>query len=442
MRLFGYNIQIGRAKPEQRASGELAALIAAYGYDGADVEYSAGMTRERALQIPAVWAAVKTISQTLASLPFDLYEKTSTGAKYADRHPNYYITKHETSDYVTGYSFRQMLFADACFGNAYARIYRNGNGRVKALQRLNPDYVQVLTNNVGGWGYHVTTGRVNPNLNGTESQAETLLPYEVIHLKGITMDGLNGEEITDIFRDTFGVSISAVGFEKYFYANKASIGGILTTPNMLSDPDRKKIAEQFGGKYAGVKKTGSTAVLDNGLTYQKITLTPAEASTQEVQQFQVRQYARIFGMPLHLFQDLGDTTFNNVETMSTQFVTLCLRPFAVQTEQEFFIKTLTRDEKTQGKYFYRINLNGLLRGDTKTRAELYASGIANGWLTRNEARALEDFNTIEGLDKPLFPLNMAVVGSDGMPEGILDANADAGQSNTDTNEQAAANNGN
>ena len=441
MRFFGYDINFSRSKEQRSSNSEINALLSMYGYTDSDA-YQGPMSRERALSIPAVWAAVNTVSRVLASLPFDLYEKTPEGAMAATRHPNYYITKHETSDYVSGYTFRQAMFADSCFGNAYARIYRNGNGRPSMLQRLNPDYVYVVNDDAGRWGYQVTTGRINPNLQGKNTQSELLLPFEVIHLKGITMDGLRGEEITEMFRDTFGISIASTNFENSFYRNSASVGGILTSPNQLSPEARKTLREQFNAKYAGTKNTGGTAVLDNGITYQKITLTPSEATTTQTQTFQVRQYARIFGMPLHLFQDLGDTTFNNVESLSTQFVTLCLRPFAVQAEQEFFIKTLTKDEKTQGRYFYRINLNGLLRGDTKTRADLYASGIANGWLLRNEARELEDFNTIEGLEKPLFPMNMAVVAADGMPETMPDPNAPQGQTNTDTTNGTAPANGN
>ena len=185
---------------------------------------------------------------------------------------------------------------------------------------------------------------------------------------------------------------------------------------MIKPVDIEKIRTSFDTKYAGVANTGRTAVLDSGMQYKKMGLTPEEASLNTTRSFQIRESARIFGIPLHLFQDLGDTTFNNVETMSTQFVTLCLRPWAVQAEQEFAIKTLTEQEKRTGKYFYRINLNGLLRGDTTARTNMYASGIANGWLLRNEARELEDLNTVEGLDKPLFPTNMTVLNTDGLPE--------------------------
>jgi HK97 family phage portal protein len=147
------------------------------------------------------------------------------------------------------------------------------------------------------------------------------------------------------------------------------------------------------------------------MEFKRIGLTPEEAMLNESRNFQVNETARIFGIPAHLLQQLDRATFNNIETMNTQFVTLCLIPWAVQVEQEFRVKLLTKAEKMADTLFWRFRLNGLLRGDTESRAAFYTSGIQNGWLTPNDVRSLEDMNLLEGGDRAYIQQNMMPIDS-------------------------------
>lgn len=392
------------------------------------------VSRKSALSVPAVYGAIRTVSETLASLPFDLYEKTETGAQIADRHPAYYVTKYEPAPFQTGFKFRAGLFAQACFGDAYARIYRNGVGRPIRYRNLDRDNVKVLTGADGSVMYHVTYPQ---GAYGETPRSEVLFPWEILHIPGLTLDGLVGVDVIDTHKETFGMAIAATQYGSAFFGNGAHLSGVIEVPGAISPDDLDKIRKRFADKYSGVKKTGSTAVLDGGMKYSKIGLSPQEATLNDSRTFQRREIATVFGIPLHLIQDLGDSTFNNVETMSTQFVTICLRPWAVKAEQEFWAKTLTDAEKRSMRYFYRLNLNGLLRGDTTARTAMYKSGIESGWLLRNDARELEDLNRLPGLDKPLYPANMNVLDEDGNQETI--ANEQVAQPQAD---QPAAQNQN
>lgn len=405
-------------------------IRAALGLDGSLSGVS--VNRRTVLSIPAVWGAIDTISKTLASLPFDLYERTEDGAVPATRHKNYYLTKFEPAEYMSGYNFRRALFAQACLKDAYARIYRDGVGRPVKFVNLDSDDVQPFFTSDGSLMYRVDY-RIPEGVSGNVTfRQEILFPWEVLHIKGLTLNGLVGEDVIQRHRETFGVSLAATQYGSAFFGNGAHISGIIEVPGQLELGMVEKLRKQFKDKYAGVDKTGNTAVLDGGMKYSKIGLTPQEATLNDTRTFQRREVATIFGIPLHLLQDLGDTTFNNVETMSTQFVTLCLRPWAVQFEQEMAIKTLTATEKQTGRYFYRLNLNGLLRGDTAARTALYKSGIESGWLLRNDARELEDLNRLPGLDKPLYPANMNMLDENGEVEQITNQNADQmAQSQTD-----------
>jgi len=410
MRLFGLNISWGKSQQEQGNSSRSAQgafewpwgnLNAPYqSMNGADMFVS----QETALSVPAIWSAVNVVANTLAALPFDLYDKTDAGAELAISHPLYYLTKTEPDDYVTGFEFRRNLFVDACFGNAYARIYRNGIGRPYKFEYIPRRRVMPYKDSQGKPFYFVTM---------RDGSVDALQPYEILHIKGISLDGFIGEDITVRHSTSISTSIAADKYGNYFFGNGANPSGVIGYPGVLSAAQRSILEDNFNRRNAGVTNVGKNLVIDGGMTYTKIGQTPEEAMLNETRNFQVNESARIFGVPAHLLQQLDRATFNNIETMNIQFVVLCLKPWAVQFEQEMFIKTLTKAEKTNSGFFYRLNLTGLLRGDTKARTEMYASGILNGWLTRNEARTMEDLNIIEGLDSPLMQANMSIIDESG-----------------------------
>lgn len=375
-----------------------------WGYP-ADWSNGQTVTIDKALSVPSVWAAVKKISETLASLPFDLYIKTDEGSVPAKDHPVRYLIRSEPSPYVSAYSFRQALIARACFGDAFARIHRNGIGRPVRFELMD-GRVNVVQKEDGSVGYVWHWNK------GGKTGVETLLPYEVIHIKGFSLSNVKGIDVTTAHRDTLGFAYGANQYGNAFFTNNASVDKVLTVQGQLKPDQRKQLADLIGN-VSGARKTGSTMILDSGMDLKKVGLNPEEAMLNESRAFQVNETSRVFGVQSHLLENMDGATLDNIETMSTQFVTLTLRPWAVQFEQEYLLKTLTRDERESDKYFYRHNFEGLLRGDTATRSAFYASAIQNGYLTRNEVREKENFNTIEGLDNPLVPANLMMLDKNG-----------------------------
>ena len=363
------------------------------------------VTANKALSVPAVWDAVRKVSETLASLPLDLFQTTEDGAAPAKGHPVRYLIRTEPSPNITSYDFRRALFARACFGDAFARIHRNGIGRPVRLELMNGKVTVVELDNGSAayvWDYK----------RGNSTGRETLLPYEVYHVKGFSLDTFRGLDVSATHRDTLGFAIGANQYGNAFFTNNASVDKVLTYPGELKGPQRQQLQDKIAA-VTGAKKTGSTLVLDGGMDLKSIGLSPEESMLNESRGFQVNEVARVFGVPVHLLQNMDRATFNNIEMMTTLFVTLCLRPWAVQAEQEMLIKLLTRQEKESETYFFRHNFEGLLRGDTATRSAFYASAVLNGWMTRNEVREKENMNRIEGLEKPLVPVNMAIINEDG-----------------------------
>lgn len=363
------------------------------------------VTQNSALSVPAVWDAVRKVSETLASLPLDLFLKSTDGANPAEGHPVRYLVRTEPSPNITSYNFRRALFSRACFKDSFAKIHRNGIGRPVRLELMNGK-VEVVELDNGQAAYVWDWKR------GNKTGREVLLAQEVFHVRGFSIDTLEGLDISIQHKDTLGFAVGANRYGNSFFKNNASVDKVVTFPGNLTKTQHDQVQEKIAA-VSGTRKTGSTLVLDAGMTMAKIGLNPEEAMLNESRGFQVNEVARVFGVPVHLLQNMDRATFNNIEMMTTLFVTLCLRPWAVQVEQEMLIKLLTRDEKESERYFFRHNFEGLLRGDTKSRADFYASGILNGWLLRNEVRGLENMNELPGLDKPLVPVNMSMIEEDG-----------------------------
>ena len=164
------------------------------------------------------------------------------------------------------------------------------------------------------------------------------------------------------------------------------------------------------GRVSGVRNAGKTLILDAGVKYERMGLDLEEAGLIPYRNMAVDDAARIFGIPAHLLAQLDRATFNNIEVMNTQFVTLCLRPWAVQMEQEFSRKLLSGNEKQNRSHYIRINLDGLLRGDTESRASYYNTMFNIGAMSPNDIRDMENLNRRPEGDQYYTPLNMTPTG--------------------------------
>lgn len=359
------------------------------------------VTRDNALSVPAIWDAVNKVSRTLASLPFGIFEQTDSGSAPAKRHPAYHLVRIQPTPNLKLYSsfdFRAALFAQACFGDAFVKVHRNGIGRPTDLELLDASTVSQFRASSGRL-YYIVRRQV-----GEKYVEETLDVQNVLHIKGLTLDALCGKSVVSTHRDTISTSISSERFGNTFFANGANPSGAIVFPQALNEQQRAVAGKKVAGKYGGTQNVGKIMVLDGGAKFEKFSINPQEATLNETRNFQVNQAARIFGVPVPLLAQLDKATLNNMETMGIQFVTLCLRPWAVQTEQEFAIKLLTADELQSERFYFRFNFAALLRGDTKSRADYYKQALGGvstgiGWMSVNEVRELENLDRVDDGDE-------------------------------------------
>ena len=365
------------------------------------------ITRQKALQVPSVFAAVDVVSRTLASLPFKPMRATANGAEEARGHPLWAIETIEPSPYITSFNFRRDMFADACFGNAYAKITFKGNGRAGKLERLVPEDVMVYQSENGGIYYLVTRRDIKP------APTEILRQDEVIHLRGMTLDGWQGMDISNAFSSSLAMSIEATRYGHNFFSNNAAVDGVIEYPGALSPAQREVMEAKIKQKHAGINNVGGTMLLDAGSKYNKVGTNPQEAMLNDTRTFQAYENCRIFGVPAHMVNVLDRSTFNNIEMMDNGFVKYCLTPWAQQWEAEHDVKLLTTDEKLSGSVFHRFDLSGLMRGDMKSRGEYEDKMLKNMVYTINDVRRLNDLNKVSWGDLPYAQAGVTPVNEDG-----------------------------
>ncbi len=352
------------------------------------------VTPNSALRLAAVFASVRVLAESIASLPVHVMERKGGGATKAESHPVNELLHEQPNDEMTSFIWRETGQGHlALRGNTYSVIERNGAGRAIALWPQPVGDVELFIDD---------SRRVKYRVRGDSGGAAIFDREEMIHIKGLGADGLRGYSVLNVARETIGLGLATQKHGAEFFGDGARPEGILSTEQNLTPEQRKRNRESWMAQH---KNKRNMAVLGAGMKYQAIGVTPEEAQFLETRKFQVADVARIFRVPPHMIGDLEKATFSNIEHQALEFVVHTLRPWIVRWEQELNRKLFTRTERR--RFFVAFNVDGLLRGDFKARTEGYASGITNGWMTRNEARQLENLNPAKGLDKFLVPMNMA-----------------------------------
>ena len=347
------------------------------------------VTERTAMQMTAVYACVRVLSEAVAGLPLNLYKTTDTGSEKATDHPLYTLLHDAPNPEMTSFVFRETLMTHLLlWGNAYAQIIRNGRREVVALYPLMPSKMSVDRGDNGciEYTYQATTDEAKRKENKTIK----LKPSEVLHIPGLGFDGLVGYSPIAMAKNAIGMSLACEEYGATFFANGASPGGVLEHPGTIKDPER--VRESWTNAFGGSRNANKVAVLEEGMKYSPITLAPEQAQFLETRKFQIDEIARIFRVPPHMIGDLERSTFSNIEQQSLEFVKYTLDPWVSRWEQTLVKALLSDDER--GAYFIKFNVDGLLRGDYESRMKGYSVGIQNGFMSPNDVRELENLNLI------------------------------------------------
>lgn len=347
-----------------------------------------------AMQMTAVYSCVRILAEAVAGLPLHLYRYKEDGGKERAIDNNLYHLLHdEPNKEMSSFIFRETLMTHLLlWGNAYAQIIRNGKGEVIALYPLMPNKMQV-DRDENGELYYIYT-RSSDEAKTMEGVTVYLTPRDVLHIPGLGFDGLVGYSPIAMAKNAIGLAIATEEYGAKFFANGAAPSGVLEHPGTIKDPSR--LRENWNSTFGGSANSGKVAVLEEGMKYTPISISPEQAQFLETRKFQIDEIARIFRVPPHMVGDLEKSSFSNIEQQSLEFVKYTLDPWVIRWEQSLSRSLLNEDEKR--KYFFKFNLEGLLRGDYESRMSGYATARQNGWMSANDIRELENLDKIPAED--------------------------------------------
>lgn len=388
-----------RDKPENKTAGS------AYTFYMGGTTSGKAVTERSAMQMTAVYSCVRILAEAVAGLPLHLYKYNEDGGKEkAIDHPLYRLLHDEPNPEMSSFVFRETLMTHLLlWGNAYAQVIRNGKNEVVALYPLMPNKMSVDRDENGHLYYTYYRGPDEAIKN--KEFAVTLQPSDVLHIPGLGFDGLVGYSPIAMAKNAIGMAIACEEYGAKFFANGATPGGVLEHPSTIKDPQR--VRESWQAAFGGSSNSNKVAVLEEGMKYIPISISPEQAQFLETRKFQINEIARIFRVPPHMVGDLEKSSFSNIEQQSLEFVKYTLDPWVVRWEQSIQRTLLSQDEKN--RYFVKFNLEGLLRGDYQSRMNGYAIGRQNGWMSANDIRELENLDRIpaeEGGDLYLINGNM------------------------------------
>ena len=399
MKIF-QNLFKARDKPKDTLGGSR------YNFFFGSTSAGKPVNEHTAMQMTAVYSCVRILSETLAGLPLHVYKYNDNGGKEKHlTHPLYKLLHDEPNPEMTSFAFRETLMSHLLlWGNAYAQIIRNAHGEVIALYPLMPNKMTVDRDSNGRLFYLYQRSSEDVPSLGKDSQVY-LAPTDVLHIPGLGFDGLVGYSPIAMAKNAVGLAIATEEYGAKFFANGAAPGGVLEHPGTIKDP--QKVKESWNAAYQGSANSHKVAVLEEGMKYQPIGISPEQAQFLETRKFQINEIARIFRIPPHMLADLEKSSFSNIEQQSLEFVKYTLDPWVVRWEQSMCRALLSDSEKPT--VFIKFNVDGLLRGDYVSRMNGYATARQNGWMSANDIRELENLDRIPAeLGGDLYLINGAM----------------------------------
>ena len=383
MGLFSFLFK-ARDKPQNRTAGSAYAFYMGGSTSGKQV------SERSAMQMTAVYSCVRILSEAVAGLPLHLYRcKEGGGKEKAIDLPLYRLMHDEPNPEMSSFVFRETLMTHLLlWGNAYAQIIRNGKGEVIALYPLMPNKMRVDRDEKGSLYYEYVHS--SDEADTMKNTTVRLTPYNVLHIPGLGFDGLVGYSPIAMAKNAIGMAIACEEYGAKFFANGAAPSGVLEHPGVIKDP--QKVREAWQSQFGGSQNANKIAVLEEGMKYTPISISPEQAQFLETRKFQINEIARIFRVPPHMVGDLEKSSFSNIEQQSLEFVKYTLDPWVMRWEQSLSRALFTEEEKKT--LFFKFNVEGLLRGDYQSRMNGYATARQNGWMSANDIRELENMDKI------------------------------------------------
>lgn len=355
------------------------------------------VTSESAFQVNAIFSAVSLISDTIATLPVDVYVRRD-GARFPFRPRPDWVTKPDVDTTKEAF-YGAVIVSLLLDGNAFVRVYSNPRGEIVNMTVLNPHNVQVRRNGLGRVMFEV------------EGEDRLLSSEEVVFIPDVVRPGhIRGVSRVEALKENFGLAIALQNYAAKFFGSGTQTSGVIEFPGNLTAEQAKALQEGFDARHRGWGKSHRTAIISGGAKYVPTSVENDKAQFLDSRRMAVEDVARAFNIPSNLLNLPGTTTFSSVEQNNLAFVTHCLRPI-VQKLESAFSPLMSR---TQGgeNAFIKFSLDGLLRADMSARMTAYSTGLQAGFLTVNDVRRLEDLRPVNDPSADMVRVSLANVNID------------------------------
>lgn len=357
------------------------------------------------MTVSAFYRGVSIRTNSLAMLPLDVRVKKGRGSQSAENHWAYSLVQEGfTEDHVNFAWIKLMEHNRIISGNAYALLFEDGAGETLSMPPVHPSRIRADRLSDGTLFYWI---------KDKQGKEEPLPARCVFHIHGsYSSDGISGVPLVDMMRESVGVSLAMQEHGARLFSNGARIGGILKHPtHFSSDEVAKRVRKSFEEMNSGLSNAHRTALLEEGMDWVPISLNSEEAQFLEGRKFEVTEAARWLELPPHMIADLEKSSFNNIEQQGQEFKTHTMQPAVTLWEQLLKKKLLSKQERK--KYYFKFNMNALVRADLAARTAYYRAGREWGWLNGDDIAELEDMNPLpEGKGQVyLQPMNYVEAGT-------------------------------
>lgn len=365
------------------------------------------ISNDSALAIAAVYACITVISEDVAKLPLKVYRKRGNVREERPNHPVALLLRRP-HPLIRPFEWRQAITAHVLgWGNGYTLVHRNGKGEAIQLDPLGPARVTP----------QMKDGRLIYVVKDEVGYRENYTPERIMHLRGLSYDGLVGYNVIQVARESLGLAKAMEDFAANFFGSGANQRGVLEYPNVLGKEAIERLRDGWLSQSTD-PDTRKPLILENGMKWSATSVKPEEAQFLESRAFTIPEICRWFRMKPHKIADLSRATFSNIEEENEQYVAETLMPWLIRWEQMIESDLFTDDELSDG-YYVKHNVDALLRGNTAARHAAYSAGRQWGYYSVNDIREKEDMNPVDGGDIYLQPANMQPLGSGGNPTSAL-----------------------
>ncbi len=363
---------------------------------GIPTQSGVGVDADSAMRFSAVYACVKVLAETVASLPLIVYQTRPDGGRdRAHTHPLFSVLHDNPNRWQTSFEWREMMMGHLVLrGNAYSEMIDGPRGFATELIPLHPDRVRVDV---------MPDHSLRYRHREVDTSERVILADRMFHLRGLSTNGITGISVIGMARESIGLGLATEGYGARLFSQAPRPSGVIEHPMKLTKEASARLQASFAEAHTGLNQHHKAAILDEGMKWHQIGMSADDAQFLETRKWQVREICRWFRMQPHKIQDLADSTFTNIETQQIEHIVDTIRPWLIRWEQRIQTDLMLQPRE---QFFVEFLVDAMLRGDTKTRFGAYATARQWGWFSVNDIRRLENLNPVDGGDTYLQPLNM------------------------------------